>query len=199
MTANLLYAPALCLSTFRITWRWAQGGTEVSGPHGTCKPFDTCHQYGSRLSKDSWSLASGVEWLPWVWAILPTQQDPGRGTWDLAKMLGDGSSPITIPFGTCSWGAVPACAQQAQPHPPCLSSGRKNANDPGTPSRGNTVGRVLVALHQMIPSHFSELGEDFLHLWFRTEHWQHNWALYNWWVQVMWCHDWCNDIPCWSL
>lgn len=123
MTANLLYVPTPCLSTFHITWRWLQGGTEISRPRVTCKPFDICHQYGSRLTKKSWSLASGEEWLPWVWAILPTQQDPGRGTWDLAKMLGDGSSAITVPFRICSQGAVPACAQQAQPHLPCLSWG----------------------------------------------------------------------------
>jgi len=71
MTASLLY----CLSIFHITWHWLQADTEISRPHGTWKPFDTCHQYGSRRAKDSWSLASGQEWLPWVWGILPIQQD----------------------------------------------------------------------------------------------------------------------------
>lgn len=62
--ANLLYAPSYCLSTFHFARWWLQGGTEDSGPHGTCKPFDTCRQYSSSLAKGSWSrvTAMGLSW-----------------------------------------------------------------------------------------------------------------------------------------
>lgn len=123
--AAWLQTYCLCLLLCWAFWLPPGSGCRA---HVTHKPFDAYCQYGVRLAS-----GEGRREVAAVDRRYSTQgeKDPGMarpreenlGT-DLAKMLKDGSHLLTG-----SWGSVLVSAQQAQPHLPHVSSGRRDAND----------------------------------------------------------------------